>query len=155
MKRQIEKKYTDSLYYEVFLTAKYIKKTAEQHFKHLRLELTLEEFSTLDFLYDNNNICQRDLAVRMLINRANMGKILNGLEENGYITRTLDVRENRPVKIVALSDKGEEIYTKTLETLKANTKPVSDKISKEECDTIIQSLQKIRAITKEILEINI
>lgn len=153
--QKIEKKYIDSLFYEIFLTGKYIKKLGEQHFKKLKPGLTIEEFSTLDFLYENSNICQRDLALRMLINRANMGKILNGLENKGYIKRELDIRANHPVKIVSLTKQGKEIYTKTLLTLKEQSLPVIDVIAKDDSDKIISGLTKIREAIKELIEINI
>ncbi len=150
-----EKKYTESLFYEVYLTGKYIKKMSAQHFKNLNLELTSEEFSTLDFIYHNGNMCQRDLALKMFINRANMGKILNGLEERGFLTRIVNIKCNRPVKLISMTKEGEEVYTKTLETLRNTAERACNKFSEEEVKILIQGMQKMRKCLKEIVEIDI
>lgn len=154
-KKPIEKKYTDSLFYEVFLTGKYIKKMGEQLFKKLEIELTSEEFSTLDFLYETKNICQRDLAVKMLINRANMGKILNGLEKKGYVISKVDTRCNHPVKYASLTEAGEKIYVNTVTKLSEKGKRAIEEISRLEADRIIEGLRKMRNILKEIIDIDI
>lgn len=74
MEKENKKKYTESLFYEVYLTGKYIKKMSVQHFKNLNLELTGEEFSTLDFIYHNGNMCQRDLALKNVYKQSQYGK---------------------------------------------------------------------------------
>ncbi|MCD8025243.1 MAG: MarR family transcriptional regulator [Candidatus Gastranaerophilales bacterium] len=148
-------KYTESLFYEVTLTGKYIKKAAEQHLKNLKVEFTGEEFSALDIIYESTNICQRDLALRMLINRANMGKILNGLEKRGLIERKLTQRCSHPVKYISLTDLGKEVYLKARETLKENTGSTLDIFSEDEISFIISSLQKLRRCVKDITQIDI
>lgn len=155
MRQEIEEKYTDSLFYEVFLTGKYIKKMGEHIFRVLEVEFTAEEFSALDFLYKSQSICQRDLALKMLINRANMGKILNGLEKRGYITRKLDTKCNHPVKIVSLTEKGEATYLNTVSKLKATGEKATKEISKEEAEVIIGGLKKIRKVLKDIIDVDI
>ena len=126
-----------------------------QHFKNLNLELTSEEFSTLDFIYHNGNMCQRDLALKMFINRANMGKILNGLEERGYLKRIVDVKCNRPVKLISMTKEGEDIYTKTLTTLRNTAEKAYNKFSESEVSVLIDGMQKMRKCLKEIVEIDI
>ena len=155
MEKENEKKYTESLFYEVYLTGKYIKKMSVQHFKNLNLELTGEEFSTLDFIYHNGNMCQRDLALKMFINRANMGKILNGLEERGYLKRIVDVKCNRPVKLISMTKEGEEVYTKTLTTLRITAEKAYSKFNEDEVKVLIAGMQKMRKYLKEIVEIDI
>lgn len=155
MEKENKKKYTESLFYEVYLTGKYIKKMSVQHFKNLNLELTGEEFSTLDFIYHNGNMCQRDLALKMFINRANMGKILNGLEERGYLKRIVDVKCNRPVKLISMTKEGEEVYTKTLTTLRITAEKAYSKFSEDEVKVLIAGMQKMRKYLKEIVEIDI
>lgn len=151
----IEKKYTDSLFYEVFLTGKYIKKMGEQLFKHLGIDFTSEEFSALDLLYKTENICQRDLAVKMLINRANMGKILNSLEKKECITRKVSTKCNHPVKFVALTEKGTETYIKTVNKLRERCSRAIDEITEEEADIMLEGLKKMRKVLKETLDIDI
>lgn len=46
-----------------------------------------ECFAALDTISCNKGICQRDLAKLILKDRANTGRILNSLEEKGFIKR--------------------------------------------------------------------
>ena len=39
--------------------------------------------------------------------RANTGKLLDSLEKRGYVTRTLSIKNNRPVKIVDINENDE------------------------------------------------
>ena len=153
--KRLDIKYTDSLFYDIFLTGKYIKKMGEQLFRKLNFELTSEEFSTLDFLYENNNICQRDLALKMLINRANMGKILGGLEKKGFIERKLSTKGNYPVKTVYLTDMGKKNYKEIIEKLRKFGKIAIDEITEDETFLMRDKLRKIRYILDNILEIDI
>ena len=155
-KEKLEAKYTESLLYEIFLTGKHIKKMGEELFKKMSFEFTSEEFSAIDFLYKNNNmVCQRDIAVKMLINRGNMGKILNSLEQKGLIERILTTRQNRPVKIVKLTEKGEDAYFTTITQLRKQGQCALSKITKEEAEVMTIGLHKIRGVLNEILELDI
>lgn len=149
-------KYTNSIFYEIILTGKYMKKMAEGLFRKLELVLTNEEFFVLDFLYKNNEeICQRDIAVKMLSDRANMGKILNGLEKKGYIERKLGTKQKYPVKLVFLTDEGEKCYIETIETLKKIGKPVIDELSEKEEKETIERLKRLREVLSKIINIDI
>lgn len=149
-------KYTDSIFHDVILTGRYIKKMAEQVFKKLELKLTNEEFSVLDFLYKNEEkVCQRDLAIKLLYNRANIGKILNGLEKTGYIKRKIGEKQNYPVKFVSLTENGEKIYMETANKLREVASSSLKAISKDEVKNMSLMLKKMRNIIEEIVEFNI
>lgn len=149
-------KYTDSIFHDVILTGRYIKKMAEQVFKKLELKLTNEEFSVLDFLYKNDEqICQRDLAIKLLYNRANIGKILNNLEKTGYIKRQIGEKQNYPVKFVFLTKNGEKIYTETANKLREVASSPLEAISKDEVKNMSLMLKKMRNIIEEVVEFNI
>ena len=151
-----EIKYTNSVFYEIVLTGKYLKKTAELVFKRLEIILTNEEFVVLDILYKNNaQICHRDLALKMFADRANMGKILKGLENKNYVKIEIGTRQNRPIKMVTLIQKGESTYLDTVSKLRETTKTAMDEITREECDRISSSLKKMRKTLSEIIDTNI
>ena len=151
-----ELKYTNSIFYEIILTGKYMRKMAEQLFKKLELVLTNEEFFVLDFLYKNEEkTCQRDLAVKMLSDRANMGKILNGLEKKGYVIRELGVKQNYPVKLIYLTKLGEEIYIDTITKLINVGQSAIDAVSDDDTKKMIKILQNMRKVLSEIITIDI
>ena len=84
---QIEKeeiqRYTDSLYYELEQTTKFFRVFSLKFFKKLNVNLSPDEYVTIETILCNAGICQRDLAKLILKDRANTGKILDSLEEKG------------------------------------------------------------------------
>ncbi len=152
---KLDKKYTETLFYDIFLTGKYVKKMGEQLLKKLDFDLSAEEFSVLDILFENENVCQRDLAQKMLINRANMGKILGGLEKKGFIQRKLSTKGNYPVKLVNLTPQGKENYINIIEKLQKFSKIAIDEITEQDVNQMRNELKKIRNVLDNILEIDI
>ena len=109
--------FTDSIHYELAKTAKLMKMLTMQLFDRLKIEISLDECSALDMIACNDGICQRDLAKLILKDRANTGRILDSLEEKGFIKRFVDTKNNRLVKKMGMTQKG-------LKTLRE----ISDKI---------------------------
>ena len=98
--------YTDSIHYELEQTSRLMKKLTNQLFEKLGIDLTIDEYSALDTVSVNAGICQRDLAKLILKDRANTGRILNTLEQKGFITRFIDTKNNRLVKNMVISAEG-------------------------------------------------
>ena len=87
--------YTDSMHYELEQTSRLMNTLTNQLFKKLEITITLDEYIALDTVPINAGICQRDLAKLILKDRANTGRILNELEQKGFITRFIDTENNR------------------------------------------------------------
>lgn len=149
------KHFTDSVYYDLELTARYFKFLGNQLFEMLDLKLSPDEFSTLDTISINPEICQRDLAKLILKDRANTGRILNSLEEKGFITRHVDTKNNRLVRKMEITEAGYLVINETTMKIKDYFSRVSDKIPDEEFDRLQQSLRKLRQRMSEIVETNI
>ena len=98
--------YTESIFYELKQTARMMKFHATQQFALLEIDLTPEEYTTLDTIMCNPELCQRDLAKLLLLDRANTGRVLNKLESLKYIARYVDTKNNRLVKKVIITEKG-------------------------------------------------
>ena len=77
MKTQIHEHFTDTIFYQIELTAKYCKLLGQQVFEKFNLGISLEEYSVLDVLTINESLCQRDIAKLILKDRANTGRIIN------------------------------------------------------------------------------
>src|SRR5574344_1273214 len=106
--------YTDSIYYHLEQTAKYCRYLGMQVFQKLKLPVTLDEFVAMDTILTNDGICQRDLAKMILKDRPNTGRILNALEEKGYIKRYADTKNNRLVRRTELTEEAKEDLLKTI-----------------------------------------
>lgn len=149
------KGYTDSLYYEMLLTAKYMRMFGVQLFEQENICTNPEEFSTLDVIYNNPDICQRDLAKLILKDRANTGRLLDSLEDKNFIKRDLVERNNRPVKQISLTKQGEKFLIETTKILKERFSEINQEISEDEMNKTCQFLQKLRTILAEIIKTQI
>lgn len=149
------KRYTDSLYYEMLLTAKYMRIFGTQVFEQENIGVTPEEFSTLDVIYNNPDICQRDLAKLILKDRANTGRLLDSLEDRNFIKRDLVERNNRPVKQISLTPIGKKFLLETGKILEEHFNEVNETISPNEINATCNFLKKMRTILAEMIKTQI
>lgn len=150
-----EKHYINSLYYQVEQTAKYCRYLGAQLFAKLRFTISLEEFVTLDTLIINGEMCQRDLAKLILKDRPSTGRILNSLEEKGYIIRSADTKNNRLVRKVTLTDKGKKILNDTTKTIKKYLEKIPYTFSLEKIEETKRSMIEFRECLEKEVEMKI
>ncbi len=155
-------RFTDTFYYDLELTTKFLRLFSVEFFKKLNTKLSQDEYVTIETILCNAGICQRDLAKIILKDRANTGKILNVLEEKGYITRFVDMKNNRLVRKMGVTEKGKEVYDDVTEKLKiAINKIMEDEkhkkliISDEEIEHVRAVLRKFRENLKQLVDIQI
>ena len=152
---QKTKHFTDTIFYQVELTARYTKMLGTQLFGKLGVGLTIEEFSALDTISANSELCQRDLAKLILKDRANTGKLLDSLEAKGLIERELAVKNNRPVKIIKITNKGTQVYNDTYEKLAPHHRFVEAKIANTDLAKVGELLKELRDVLEDTIEIDI
>ena len=145
----------DTIFYQIELTAKYCKLLGQQVFEKLSVGISPEEFSVLDTLACNTYLCQRDLAKLILKDRANTGKLLDALEKKGFITRKLSIKNNRPVKIVEITEAGIKKTEEATEKIKPHFVLVKEKINNSDIAKVGDLLKDLRNVLKETLEIQI
>lgn len=144
MKENEVNHYIDSTLYAMEQTAVYLRIKGAQFFNELNLQITVDQFVALDAIYCNGDICQRDLSKIILKDRSNTGRILNILEENGFIKRELETKGNRPVKKVYITPKGTKLVEDSIPKLKACFNQVFEDISDEEFISLRTTLSKIK-----------
>ncbi|MBO5739051.1 MarR family transcriptional regulator [bacterium] len=149
------KHFTDTIFYQIELTARYAKMLGTQLFGKLGLGLTIEEFSTLDTILANKELCQRDLAKLILKDRANTGKLLDTLEAKGLVKRELTVKNNRPVKIVSITENGKAIYKETYAKLEPHHRLVENNIVNTDLAKLGKLLKDLREVLEETVDIDI
>ncbi len=92
-------------------TSKILKIFAIRFFnKHKNTNVSFNEFDIIHTLKTNQNIHQRDLAKILLRGTANLSKDLNSLEQKKLIKRFIDIKNNRMVKKIQLTDLGNKLY---------------------------------------------
>lgn len=155
MKISEETHYINTVYYKIEQTAKYCRHLGTQIFEKLRLPLTLDEFATLDTISLYGEICQRDLAKLILKDRPSTGRILNSLDERGFITRFADTKNNRLVRKMKLTEEGNEILEKALKILREYLANLPQVLSDEERDNLEHSIQMFKQGLEKEVEMNI
>ena len=155
MKAELHEHFTDTIFYQIELTAKYCKLLGQQVFEKFDLGISLEEYSVLDVLSINEALCQRDIAKLILKDRANTGKLLDTLAKKNLISRELTVKNNRPVKLVRITDEGIAKLNETALKARPNYNLVKEKIDKRNISKVGDLLKELREILKETVEIQI
>lgn len=136
--------YTDSIHYELEQTARLMRILTLQLFESLSLELSPDEYAALDTVSINAGICQRDLAKLILRDRANTGRILNSLEQRGFITRFIDTKNNRLVKKMGITENGLKELEIINKKIKGYLDGMTKRISPKEVDSVQATLKKFR-----------
>lgn len=155
MESKVHEHVTDTIFYQIELTAKYCKLLGQQVFERFNLGISLEEYYVLDVLVVNNSLCQRDIAKLILKDRANTGKLLDVLAKKGLITRELTVKNNRPVKLVKITDEGIKKVNEVSEKARPNYNLVKEKINNRNLTKVGDLLKELREVLKETIEIQI
>jgi len=135
--------YTESIIYAMEHAVIYFKIKGAQFFNELNIGVTIDQFVTLDAIYCNEDICQRDLSKLILKDRSNTGRILNILEKNGFIKREIETKGKRLVKKIYITDKGKKIIESNHEALRERFSKVLEDVSEEEFITLRNILGKL------------
>jgi DNA-binding MarR family transcriptional regulator len=147
--------YTDTIFYQVELTAKYCKLLGAQVFEQFNVGITVEEFSVLDTLISQQELCQRDLAKLILKDRANTGKLLDSLEKKGLISRKLAIKNNRPVKIIDITESGRKKVADATDKIRPHYYIIKDRINNSDLARVGDLLKELREILQDSLKIQI
>ncbi len=147
--------YTDSIHYELEQTSRLMNMLTNQLFKKLEITITLDEYIALDTVSINAGICQRDLAKLILKDRANTGRILNELEQKGFITRFIDTKNNRLVKKLGITEAGLTELNNINHKIKAYLSGVTKRIPPEDIARVQETLKAFRLELEKVVETNI
>lgn len=147
--------YTDSIHYELEQTSRLMNMLTTQLFKKLDISTTLDEYITLDTVSVNAGICQRDLAKLILKDRANTGRILNELEQKGFITRFIDTKNNRLVKKMGITENGLKELNNINNKIKKYLSGVTKRIPPEDIKRVQVILKEFRLELEKVVETNI
>ncbi len=147
--------FTDSIFYQMELTAKYCRSLGVQVFTKLNFPITVDEYSAMDVIMLHDGICQRELAKLILKDRANTGRILNTLEQKGYIERFVDTKNKRLVRKMIITNEGKKIFKKASDVLKEHLSSIPKILTDEEKETLKNIMIKLREGLKKEVEMKI
>ena len=143
------KHYTESIFYELEFTAKYIKKMSYNYCNELDMGIGPEETLALDIIYLNPGICQRDLAKKLLKDRAGTGRVLLQLEAKGFVERFVDTKGNRLVRKMKLTQSGEKMLKLATEKFIPLVKKIKTDFPQEKEEQMKNLLSELRTILAE------
>lgn len=111
--------------------------------KEENLPITPEQFSVLSHLWQKDGLQQTELALCTNRNRANVTRILDILERENILERRDDENDRRVFRIY-LTEKGKSLREITAKCAEKAIKDSLEGLSKEEIDTCIKVLLKIK-----------
>lgn len=155
MKEKDPSHYVESILYTMEQTVVYTKIKAAQIISELNLDVTIDQFAALDAVYANDDICQRDLSKIILKDRSNTGRILNIVEEKGFIKRSVETKGKRLVKKIYITDKGKKLIEENLPKIKIEFSKVFENISEEEFIELRKISTKMKDDLSKITNIQI
>jgi len=151
----LKEHFRNTIFYQIELTAKYCKMLGAQVFEQYNIGITVEEYAILDTLLSQNELCQRDLAKLILKDRANTGKLLDGLEKRGFITRKLSIKNNRPVKLIEITDAGINEAEEAAKRIRPHYLAIKEQIDNTDIAKVGELLSELRKLLNESLKIQI
>lgn len=147
--------FRDTIFYQIELTARYCKILGAQVFEQFNVGISVEEYVILDTLLCEKELCQRDLAKLILKDRANTGKILDGLEQKGLITRKLSMKNNRPVKLIEITELGIKQSEEAASKIRPQYLAIKEQIANSDIAKVGELLTELRQILNKSLNIQI
>lgn len=150
--------FTESIQYKLAETARISELLGRNYYKNyvkgVKSILELDEFKILSHILKNPDASQSDIAKLVYKGKAHVGKILNEMENKGYITRDLTTRNNMMVKCTVVTEKGKELYFETDKAFKKLSDEIFSAFSDEESQYFVFLLDKLKNKILEKNEIN-
>lgn len=125
---------------------------ALQRFSENQHEVSPEQFSVLAALIEYGAMHQKRLGVATMKDKANVTRIINILEKNGFVRRNIEV-DKRQINKIYITEKGRDAYEKILPTILNIWQTTVEGVSAEEMEILLKVLKKIRNNLEEKLHI--
>lgn len=132
-----------SIGYLIGKTALYYRITGLQFFKEKKFSITHEQFAILYILNVENGIYQRQLGKIALKDRPNITRLVDILEEKGFVYREIDPNDRRIIKVFITESGKKQVETIYPSILELNNKALEG-ITSEEKVILKKLLEKIR-----------
>ena len=137
--------FIDGLPFNIEQTARVSYLLGKSYYKDIvKSRLELIEYTILSYILSKPELSQSDLSKLLFKGKAHIGKILNDMEEKGYIKRVAVSDNNILKKITRITAKGKKLYEETHEVFKNLGEKVLEDFSREEIETFHKLLNKYR-----------
>lgn len=150
-----ETDFSKTIIYKIEQLSIYVQTQTKNFFESRNVNLTQDEFGAMNFIINNPNICQRDLAKLILRDRVRTGRIITSLEKKGYIKRTNDTKNNRLVRTLSITESGKKIYDEQFAVMSEIYDKVLAKFPEEKMIELRKTLTELQEILAEVVKFNI
>ncbi len=140
--------YIESLPYKLGETARISELMARNFYKNYVEKvciLEIDEFMILSHICAQPNLSQSDIAKLLYKGKAHIGKILNEMEQKGYIKRIINTSQNMMIKNTFITKKGQKLYDETNEAFRQLGTNILNEFSYDEIGEFIRLLDKFKA----------
>lgn len=117
--------------------------TFNRKIKEKGINITFEQYTILTMLWDNENLCQYNLAELTNRDQASTSRLINTLIKNELIIRVTSEKDKR-VKNIKLTARGEEIKDLVKDVVKESFDEAVKGVSEEEMQGGMTFLNKLR-----------
>ncbi|MEE1076912.1 MAG: MarR family winged helix-turn-helix transcriptional regulator [Acutalibacteraceae bacterium] len=100
--------------------------------------------------HKDENVYQRDIEREFCITRSAVTSVVKNMEKYGYIKR-LEVEHDARLKQIVITELGEDMHQKLLESVKSLDKEIAKDISDEEYAVFLNVCHKVRNNLKDLL----
>ena len=111
------------------------------------INLTPEQFLTIDILWNQGAMSQMSLAEQMQKDKNSITQLVNALEAKGFVSRVRD-RNDRRSNTVVLTEKAEQIKDETKQFGVAMLDEILKDIDEKELRNFLATLKKITGAMK-------
>lgn len=111
------------------------------------INLTPEQFLTIDILWNQGAMSQTSLAEQMQKDKNSITQLVDALERKGFVSRMRDMHDRRS-NMVVLTEKAEKIKDETKQFGVAMLDELLEGIDKEELRNFLATLKKITGAMK-------
>lgn len=150
-----ETDFSKTIIYKIEQLSIYVQTQTKNFFESRNVDLTQDEFGAMNFIINNPNICQRDLAKLILRDRVRTGRIITSLEKKGYIKRTNNTKNNRLVRTLSITASGKKIYDEQFTVMSEIYDKVLAKFPEGKMTELCEMLSELQGILAEVVKFNI
>jgi MarR family transcriptional regulator, transcriptional regulator for hemolysin len=105
-------------------------------------DLTTYQFGALMQVYKSGALTQKEISEFIYTDEPSTARLMNRLEEKGFIKRTADEKDKRK-KVISLTPKGRELLNEILPYALEVGNRFASKISEQENKTLYELLLKV------------
>lgn len=126
----------------ISVTERLLVSKLQEEFNNNNIEITVEQWKLLFYLWDNDGVNQRDLSIRANKEKSTIARQIVDLENKELIIRESSEFDKRN-KLIFITEKGKELEKETLKIANAITEKSEKNISEEDLNTVKRVLTQM------------